>query len=654
MSGQAPTNGVPPPIQLWTPAVDFVENRMWQYHPAYNAQNHRYDPIQAQFVALEAGLSASSSNLLATNVPAYSQPRPAPGNVHDMDLWAVVFPGAMSELNTTPAPKQGDLQKWGIRTCSDWPEVQRKLEMARRDYDHLHGQKHVGKFRRKMRDVMDKSSIPLQQIVKGVPSVDAASPIVSVANVLLDAYRQAVEVREAVTTGFDDLPTFFASADFFLSNYPDDENIQRSSVAFVLSVFKTIEEAILFYTSKQVKRAGFAIFTGEQYQQNLTRALGEMKVSAEAFVSQATMSLHHRVTSASEQSRTSHAATKQDNWLSHQALGAILQEERVGRSERAWLGNLLNTTLYLLAEKERMYSDAIQLSRSQTNISNDNWRPRSPLPSRSGTPMAIERQSWTPRDLWLRVGIPNIDETDLQRVLNRAADIDFSDRGRAQQMITTQHFRHWMLSQTSAKLLVHGDFENASRTSPFSVLAATVTQGFRSSPSIINLVFFCGQHLLDDEHHGGNAMIRSLIAQLLRQYPFSTIVPLPDMLIGDIDAGNVKQLCTLFTYLIQQLSPQTTVFCLIDSINEYEREEYIHGMDDVVFALLGLADRSSRASFKLLLLSPRPTVEVRRAFDGEDGILLHMQQLPVIEDVVGPVQLQEMVGMGFEGTDRAG
>jgi hypothetical protein len=186
MSGQAPTNGVPPPIQLWTPAVDFVENRMWQYHPAYNAQNHRYDPIQAQFVALEAGLSASSSNLLATNVPAYSQPRPAPGNVHDMDLWAVVFPGAMSELNTTPAPKQGDLQKWGIRTCSDWPEVQRKLEMARRDYDHLHGQKHVGKFRRKMRDVMDKSSIPLQQIVKGVPSVDAASPIVSVANVLLD------------------------------------------------------------------------------------------------------------------------------------------------------------------------------------------------------------------------------------------------------------------------------------------------------------------------------------------------------------------------------------------------------------------------------------------------------------------------------------
>lgn len=268
--------------------------------------------------------------------------------------------------------------------------------------------------------------------------------------------------------------------------------------------------------------------------------------------------------------------------------------------------------------------------------------------------MPLELQSWTPRDLWLRVGIPNIDEADLQKVLNRAADIDFSDRGRAQQMISTQHFRHWMLTHNSAKLLVHGDFENTSRTSPFSILAATVTQGFRSSPGIINLVFFCGQHLLDEEHHGGKAMIRSLIAQLLRQYPFPAIAPPSGMSMEDIHSANIKQLCTLFTFLIQQLSPQTTIFCLIDSINEYEREEYIHGMDDVIYAMLGLVGGNSRASFKLLLLSPRPTVEVRKAFDGEDGTLLHMQQLPVIEDVVGAAQLQEMVGMGFEGADRVG
>lgn len=159
---------------------------MWQYHPAYDAQNIRYDPTQAQFVALEASLSASSSNLLVANVSASPQPRPAPGRSLWTDLWTVVFPEAMSELSKTPAPKQKDMQTWGIRKCSDWPGVQSKLDMARGAYDRSYGQKHVGKFRRKMRDVMDKGSAPLQQVVKGVPSVDVASPIVSVANVLLD------------------------------------------------------------------------------------------------------------------------------------------------------------------------------------------------------------------------------------------------------------------------------------------------------------------------------------------------------------------------------------------------------------------------------------------------------------------------------------
>jgi hypothetical protein len=58
-------------------------------------------------------------------------------------------------------------------------------------------------------------------------------------------------VREAVITGFDDLPTHFATTDFLFGNYVEDSNIVRASVAFVLAVFKAVEEAVLFYTSKQ-------------------------------------------------------------------------------------------------------------------------------------------------------------------------------------------------------------------------------------------------------------------------------------------------------------------------------------------------------------------------------------------------------------------
>jgi hypothetical protein len=108
-----------------------------------------------------------------------------------------------------------------------------------------------------------------------------------------------------------------------------------------------------------------------------------MKTNAEELVSQARMSLHHHIVSGmyrnpggffphtltaslkvrfelmsyleSEQTRISHAAIQQDNWLSHQALGALLQEERVGRSERAWLGHMLNATLHLLLEQSSRY-----------------------------------------------------------------------------------------------------------------------------------------------------------------------------------------------------------------------------------------------------------------------------------------------------------
>jgi hypothetical protein len=245
----------------------------------------------------------------------------------------------------------------------------------------------------------------------------------------------------------------------------------------------------------------------------------------------------------------------------------------------------------------------------------------------------------------MRLNIPNVDEVDLKKVLNSASDIIYSDRARAQQMIQTRQFRAWIVSPVSAKLLVHGDFDNPSKLSAFSILAATVSQGFKASPGIISLVFFCGQHLWNDEFHGGNFMIRSLTAQLVQQFPFPSIHPPSDMSAHHIETTTVPQICRLFVYLISQLPPNITVFCIIDGINEYEREEYIHGVDDVIYELMGVVDKGSRAKFKLLLLSPRPTTLVRSPFDEQPGTLLHMQQEPVIEDAVGPGMVREMIEM---------
>lgn len=164
---------------------------MWQYHPAYTTSSFSYDPTQGQFIVPAPGsMNGSTSSLATFHVPGPLEPRPVPGIVNDMSFWSEVFPLAMTELNKTHAPKQVDPSQWGIRSCSNWPHVQSKLEMARKEYDHDFGQEHVGKFRRKARHFLDKSVAPLQQIAKGVPSVDVASPIVSVATILLDVCRR--------------------------------------------------------------------------------------------------------------------------------------------------------------------------------------------------------------------------------------------------------------------------------------------------------------------------------------------------------------------------------------------------------------------------------------------------------------------------------
>ncbi|TRX87794.1 hypothetical protein FHL15_011316 [Xylaria flabelliformis] len=566
MAGERASRG-PPPFILHTPAVDFIENRMSEYHPAFDVSGFRYSPTQNQFVPLTNSHVASTSTL----APPPPRPRSTPGSINSMDFWSEVFPEAMNQLNKGSLLDSNGWQ-WDIRRLTAWPDVQAKLDMARRDYDFRNGQR-VGKFRRKMRLAMDKVAAPLQQGMKLIPDIDIISPVVSVIGLLLDV---SSEVRETVNSGFDDLPEVFARIDFYFRSYPMDQNILMASVGLVLAIFKAIEEAIRFYTSSQ----------------------------------------------DGHEARNSQAAIMQDNWATHQALGAILQQELVGRVEMAWIGNLLNHVLGFLGDRER------------------NWPPGAPTPSRSTTPVGLilpmysGPPPWAPRELWLRLHIPNFDETDLQYILHNAGETIFEDRDRAEQVLATQHFRAWIVSPGSAKLLVHGDFADTAAAnrpvSPFSVLCATVVKALRLSVAegkTISLVFFCGRHLVDDEYNGGGAMIRSLIAQLLRQFPPVSIESDPRVVMQEVERGDVTQLCALFVYLVRRLPARMTVFCLIDGINQYENEQFLHTMDEVVLALLRLVNEGTtspwRAKFKLLLMSPQPTVEVRQVFN-ESGSLLHM------------------------------
>ena len=250
---------------------------------------------------------------------------------------------------------------------------------------------------------------------------------------------------------------------------------------------------------------------------------------------------------------------------------------------------------------------------------------------------------WATQYLRSRLQIPDFDYADLHHILQSAADIMFEDRGRAEQALTTTVFREWLLSPESAKLLIHGDFGVTNKVSPFTVLCATVLQVFRVTAGYIGLAFFCGLHLQGDEIQGPSVMIRSLVTQLLRQYPRQAIDPDAAIDLDAVAERSIEHLCELFVFLVRQLPPTVTVFCVVDGVNEYEDEDYFDELDQVIVALLNLMDGENRsgARIKLLLASPQPTTIVRQIFDDEPGILLHMQSVPLVEEAVPTSPLRE-------------
>lgn len=70
-------------------------------------------------------------------------------------------------------------------------------------------------------------------------------------------------------------------------------------------------------------------------------------------------------------------------------------------------------------------------------------------------------------------------------------------------------------------------------------------------------------------------MIRSLVARLLRQFPFPTVQADPSIPPEAIRKGDVGHICRFFVSLMQQLQPGTTVFYITNGIDHYERENYL-------------------------------------------------------------------------------
>lgn len=200
-------------------------------------------------------------------------------------------------------------------------------------------------------------------------------------------------------------------------------------------------------------------------------------------------------------------------------------------------------------------------------------------------------------------------------ILGRATAFSAEDRGRAEEVVETREFRNWVTSKERSSLgdgalLIHGDYDlgDYPEISPLSALCVAFVQMLRIRHEYIGLVFFCGRHLEKphDSNPGPSGLMRSLIAQLVRQHPaVFTQMQEPGISLEDIreSQNNLSYLISLFAAMVRQLPVSNTVFVLLDGVLFYERFKYRENLLQVINGLLELTNNQ----FKMLVASPAET-----------------------------------------------
>lgn len=195
-----------PEMDQQSPAVDFIENSLDNYHPAFSTPPSRYDPSSGGFVIVPppagdgaAAYTIQTASATASEVCNASQvvnttisPRPIYQPLQALELWDSLFSRAMTQLNQLHPKEPDHLLKYGqrIRDKTDWTQVFDQIEKSKNEYSNVDNKLKAG-FRKVYRKFGDHAAEPLNRFTKVVPGGGdlgsvAVTPIIGCVQILLE------------------------------------------------------------------------------------------------------------------------------------------------------------------------------------------------------------------------------------------------------------------------------------------------------------------------------------------------------------------------------------------------------------------------------------------------------------------------------------
>jgi len=284
-----------------------------------------------------------------------------------------------------------------------------------------------------------------------------------------------------------------------------------------------------------------------------------------------------------------------------------------------------------------------QILRSASPMLPSPWAP----PLQPQAPVCISQEA-----LRRILDTPDLDYVDIAFILDKKEELPAKQRAQAEQIINTPLFRSWIVSTCSTKLLVQWVSrlpQTIAEVSPLSVFCATMAQALHAKERFMSIQWFCGRHIDPMEagqYIGGRAMLLSLIGQLLREHNFDMRLLQPEI-ISSLQEGQIDGLEKLLGWLVGQLPQTITLFCIIDGVVLYERDEHCDEALPVLGFLLSLTVAPEvSATVKVLFASTPGPDTVRVAFQAEN-LILNVDALPQLEWTPSDERLVRELGHGL-------
>lgn len=170
-----------PRVNLQPPSVDFIDNRLDEYHPAFKTNsNVQYDPAVGHYAIMPPGA------LMLEPVSEQSMlPRQALPKAGQLKFWNTLLPEAMDRLRGKPILKLKP--EYLIRDKTSWEDVHDQLQKAQELYEG-NSKSSRGRIKNILRNITDNSG-SIKQVTDVVKQIDYVSVPMAVMGILLDVSR---------------------------------------------------------------------------------------------------------------------------------------------------------------------------------------------------------------------------------------------------------------------------------------------------------------------------------------------------------------------------------------------------------------------------------------------------------------------------------